>query len=425
VNVAGVQAAGGAAPPSAATMHKRAQALAGVAISGLIGLVCWSPETDLPGGLGWMALLPLVWMAMPDRRAMLGAVLAFYIAASPTSYLAMRDYFPQWPVMYAVGAQACFLALLCLPWLLLPTARDPRITLRLAGLLGALTVSLVPPLGVISAWHPLLSAGWVWPAGSWWALGLVVGCWAVMAWRPSTVMAIRMMGALMAVGVAANAAYRDPPPAPLLAVDLSLPRAETFESFGVKLETMNLHLRKARLGSTAATPVVLPENAFEEWNRGVATSVQVALRRRVSEGPILAGTTFKDDEGKWAGVVLLTDGQPPEFLRARQPLVLGMWRPWDIQDHYNAAWSAPGVMRLQGQLVAIRVCSEEFPLFWTMLDKARHDLTSIVVVGNHYWSTTVMHDVVQGRHGRAAARLFGLPIVRAINRAANHPAAPR
>ena len=425
MNTAAVQAARVAGPPPIATTHRRAQLLAGVAISGVIGLVCWSPEADLPGGLAWLALLPLLWMAMPGRRAMLGAVLAYYLAASPTSFLAMRDYFPQWPLAYSIAAQALFLTVLCLPWLLLPNSRAPQTTLRLAGLVAALTVSLIPPLGVISAWHPLLSAGWVWPAGGWWALGVVIGCWAVMAWRPSPTMAIGLMGALVTIGVAANSAYRDPPPASLQAVDLSLPRAETFEAFGVKLEAMNTHLRQARRGSTAANPVVLPENAFEEWNRGVASSVQLVLRRRVHEGPILAGTTFRDDAGKWAGVVLLTDGQPPQLLRARQPLVLGMWRPWDVQAHYNAAWSSPGVMRLEGELAAIRVCSEEFPLFWTLLDYARHDITSIVVVGNHYWSSTVMHDVVQGRHGRAAARLFGLPIVRAINRAADHPAAPR
>lgn len=397
--------------------------LAGMLLSGAIGLICWSPAEDLTGGLAWMVALPMIWMLMPSRPSALFSAIAFYLASSPTSYMAVRNYFVDWPTAYCVVVQAGFLTFLTLPWLLLPPRSESRPSVRIGGLAGAMILSAAPPIGVISAWHPLLSAGWVWPAGGWWALLLVIGCWTAVAIRPRLSTAASASCMLLAVGFPANLLYEGPGPTNLTPVDLSLPRANSYAEFASKLEQINRRLKASRpaLGEVA----VLPENAFEEWKEGTAAMVQFALRRRLAEGPILAGSTIKDASGTWGGVVLLSSTAAPQVLRARQPLVLSLWHPWDPVEHYSATWFTPGVLQVGQERVAIRVCSEEFPIFWMLVDRAVHGATAMAVVGNHFWSTTIMHDVVQGRHGRAAARLFGIPIIRAMNRAPEHPLAPR
>lgn len=410
---------------SARLLRGQAHLLAGMLTSGLIGLVCWSSPGDLLGGLAWMAVLPMIWLLMPTRRATFYCAIAFYLTASPTSYMAVRNYFIDWPAAYCVAAQIGFLGFLVLPWLLLPPSSEPRLGVRTGGLLAALVLSAVPPVGVISAWHPLLSAGWVWPAGGWWALGLVFSCWLAVALSPRVRTAAAASWALLMIGIPTNLLYQGPGSTILTPVDLSLPRAETHLDFAGKLEHISRRLKAERPAGQASSVAVLPENAFEEWKDGTRAMIQFALRRRLAEGPILAGTTFKDSAGTWGGVVLLANGTEPQVLRARQPLVLSLWHPWDPVEHYSATWFTPGVLQVGQERVAIRVCSEEFPIFWMLVDQALHGATVMAVVGNHYWSTTTMHDVVQGRHGRAAARLFGIPIIRAINRAPGHPLVPR
>lgn len=399
------------------------KSMVGILLSGSAGLLCWSSQEDLFGGLAWMAGLPVLWMLMPSRRAVMLSVLAYYVASSPTSYLAVRNYFADWPAAYCTAVHLGFLAVLAVPWMLLPPTREGRPQIRLGGLLGALVLSTVPPLGVVSAWHPLLSAGWVWPGGGWWALALVLGCWVVVALQPSSRNAAVALLVLSAVGVATNLGHEDAKPVNTVAVDLSLPRATSYEAFGERLEVLNRILRARRAGHQPSL-AVLPENALEEWKDATKSMILMALRHRLGEGPILAGTTITDDSGRWGGVVLLNAGQEPKLLRARQPLVLSLWHPWEPFEHYSASWTSPGVMQTDFGRLGIRVCSEEFSLFWMLVDQALYDPTALVVVGNHYWSKTVMHDVVQARHGRAAARLFGIPIVRSINRAPDHPMAP-
>lgn len=381
-----------------------------------------------------MAALPILWLLLPTRFSIWLAALFFYGAAGPTSYLAIRHYFADWSTLACVLAQLGFLLLLSSPWACLPgRSSSQRTGSRLVGFVLALVLSIAPPIGVISAWHPAYSAGWIWPHGGWLALASVGAAWTWMVWRPSVRTAAAALSALAMLAAATNWHHMDAPNistgtgAPqearsrLVAVDLSADVAPNYMAFAMKLQDLARRLREER--TRPGDVAVLPENAIDEWKPPVERMVRMQLKRELQVGPILSGATIKSGGKTWGGLVLVNPDGSSVVRRARQPLVLSLWHPWNPVDHYSADWSAPGVLEAGGQRVAFRVCSEEFSLFWTLLDVARDNATALVVVGSHFWSKTPMHDITQGRHGRAAARLFGLDLVRAINHSPTHPKA--
>lgn len=393
-----------------------------MSLSGAIGLLVWSQPVDPPGGMFWLALLPLMWLLAPTRFAGFAAVLSYHLAAGPTTAAAAAGYFPQWSALACVAVYLAFALALSLPWALLDVRREVAPGRRLLALAAVVLISVAPPVGVISAWHPLLAAAWVYPGGGWLALAIVLAAWGAVAWRPRITTGVLSTAAMGAIALATSWGYTEPSAPPrLLALDQAVARAPTFAAFGMKLEQLNTQLRE--LARPPGSVVVLPETAIEEWKPSVQAMVSVALRQRLLDGPLLAGTMVRDASGSWGAAVLIQHDGPATIVRSRQPLVLGLWHPWDPVDHYSANWLHPEVMEVAGERASIRLCSEEFPLFWTLVDQIVDRPTVMIVMGSHYWSNTIMHDVTQSRHGRAAARLFGIPIVRAINRSPSHPAA--
>jgi apolipoprotein N-acyltransferase len=67
-----------------------------------------------------------------------------------------------------------------------------------------------------------------------------------------------------------------------------------------------------------------------------------------------------------------------------------------------------------GQRAAVLICYEQL-LAWPILRSALEHPTLLIAISNEAWTTTTVVPHVQQACARAWARLFGLPLISAIN----------
>ena len=383
-----------------------------VAIGAVIGYITWDGST----GLYALAVLPLLWWMLPGRVSAAASIFAYYCAALLPVATTILGYYPSWPAAAGWAVLTLVAAVNALPWIVGWAGYNARPIRRLVGMLIAVAVSVLPPLGVASWANPLLAAGWIFPGGGWLALATLIILWGVVAWRPAASSLAMAVVAGVAVTLATNLPYRQPSsPTDLVGINTQLKGAATFPAFSQKLSDLDGTLRRAKLSSGQVA--ILPETSLDEFKESTAAMIGFALGRHLLRGPILAGTTFHEDGAKWAGAILLRRGKDPLLFRARQPLLLSLWHPWNRDDHYSADWFAPNVFDLGRHRVALRICSEDFPLYWTLYDFATDRPSVLVSLSNHWWTRDPRVDLAQAQHLQAAARLFDIPVVRAENSA--------
>jgi apolipoprotein N-acyltransferase len=73
-----------------------------------------------------------------------------------------------------------------------------------------------------------------------------------------------------------------------------------------------------------------------------------------------------------------------------------------------------GTVDVGGQRAAILICYEQL-LAWPMLRSAVEKPTVLIAISNEAWTTSTIVPRIQHTCVRAWARLFGLPVISAIN----------
>src|SRR5207302_10939162 len=74
----------------------------------------------------------------------------------------------------------------------------------------------------------------------------------------------------------------------------------------------------------------------------------------------------------------------------------------------------PGTVDLGGQRAAILICYEQL-LTWPMLPSAAERPTILIAISNESWTAATTVPRIQHACVRAWARLFGIPVISAIN----------
>jgi apolipoprotein N-acyltransferase len=97
----------------------------------------------------------------------------------------------------------------------------------------------------------------------------------------------------------------------------------------------------------------------------------------------------------------------------RIPVPGGMWNPFR-KDGFAMNLLAPGTAVVGDQRVAVLICYEQL-LVWPMLRSAIERPTLLIAASNEAWTSATKVPAIQHVCARAWARLFGLPLVSAIN----------
>lgn len=378
-----------------------------------LGYLAWHPEATQ----WWVLPLPLLWAASRTRLAAFLVWLGYYLAGARDVPAIFTTFFPEsWPgwgaVIWLIHA-----ALLAVPWAVFWRANaTPRQAVY--GAAAALLLSVLPPLGILGWLSPLLLAGEAFPGSGWAGLGmaltilaLAAGCarrrwWAIVVLSLSTVLA----------SLLANSWYSPPKnPDGWTAVDTSMgvyPTTDRVAAYYRHQAVMAAVHAKLKAG---AKVIVLPEEIAGFWRAGTQFWWQSTekLAREMNATLIVGADLPMPGQGyRYVdGAVLL--GADTGTLHGRVPMPIGEWRPGQessaIPDFFGR-----GTTHFQGVRVATSICYEDFliyPLLLASLDRPQ----VIISMANNWFATDLGGIWIQRRSIENQARLFGVPLVRAVN----------
>jgi len=296
---------------------------------------------------------------------------------------------------------------------------------------------LLPPLWLLGFFHPLL--GWADLLPGWGTGGLALGALVTMglawacrwAWprsggRPVVGLAlVTLTAALLWRGYADSQEGRGGGVPSIAAVQTRLPPLS-------QLNWAQAIDRPAQLAVLVEAVIrqrpdlrvlVFPEGAIGDLPRRAEAVFEVELvavaRRHGVQ--LLLGGEFSDAGRRHAGVLSVEPGGSLRWHAARQPMPALLWRPWSSSGH-PARWQEDPIVRLlDGRSAYLSQCVEDvLPGFFVQAIHAsmrrfgtKPDL--VVSVANGWWMPTQRLQRRQERAVAAMARLYGLPLVRAVN----------
>lgn len=397
-----------------------------IAVSALFGLL-----------IGWLAwgqgrvpyaalLLPLLWVSFGHRTFLipLAGVAAYMVATLRDLFSGAAQFFPvAWQAAAAGAGLLCLCVVVAAVWALpRKFARSPgQVALASAIVMVAL---LLPPLWILAPGHPITAYGFVWEGGGWFAVVLLSAVLTGAAALMYTLGPVVQVG-LLTLGLAACAISSAAAEGEFRGNEVA--RAQITRWPGqaaLPLEDQVDRIGKigglARaVGQLGVRWIVLPEGVVGSWRDSLeaVTELELAEGARMSGVEIWVGIDHPRADGSW-GVdleVFRPDGAR-ERLSARQPMPLSLWRPWSVNS-YAADWFKGAVVRSPLGPAYVSFCYEDgLPGFflWEMARAGRPNL--VVSVANNWFFTRQDTAAGQARHIEGMARLFGLNLLRAVNR---------
>jgi apolipoprotein N-acyltransferase len=158
---------------------------------------------------------------------------------------------------------------------------------------------------------------------------------------------------------------------------------------------------------------VMPETVlglYTEVTAAELADVDAELTARGSA--VLVGAGRVHGTGFENGLVVLGEAQR-SWISQRIPVPVGMWRPWAPDSVAADPWGS-GVVMVTGKRVAILICYEEL-LVWPALLSMVHEPELIIGAANDWWARDTSIPAIQRQSAALWGRLFGIPVVRAVN----------
>jgi apolipoprotein N-acyltransferase len=164
--------------------------------------------------------------------------------------------------------------------------------------------------------------------------------------------------------------------------------------------------------SSRRTFLVFPEGAVRRWTAATAefwsgTIAGSGKTLLVGAGTPIPGTPLHNNS-----IVIMSESWQAA-VHQRIPVPGGMWNPLR-RDGFAMNLLAPGTADVGDQRVAVLICYEQL-LVWPMLRSAVERPTLLIAPSNDSWTASTRVPAIQHACVRAWARLFGLPLISAIN----------
>lgn len=366
-----------------------------------IGFLAWRGEFwAIPMSL----IVPCLIAVQPSRSATGCTALAYYGAASLPVIAVSEVYWPSKDVL-AIALWFTASALLALPWAVFWT-RQPAI--RPFGVTAALLLSAVPPLCMIGWASPLVSAGVLFPGSAWFGIAAVAALPALLIHRTTRIAGL-LAAATASIILNSGSKTIDIPKgweAKMTRIHRSRQQASLTDFF------IEDRLQRIVMQSQARF-LIFPEGAVRHWTEATDAFWSPALDGTPKTVLVGAGQPIPGSSRYYNSVVILGK-EPREAVHQRIPVPGGMWNPIRPKGTFAADLFAPGTVDVGGQRAAILICYEQL-LAWPMLRSAIEHPTLLIAVSNEAWTSRTAVPRVQHACARAWARLFGLPLISAIN----------
>jgi hypothetical protein len=365
------------------------------------------------------ALFFLAWGAAGSRRIAYLTALAYYLAGSRVIPNAAAVFFGENTSLWlGVALWLTAGALLALPWGLLHTT-SPRLKDRAWRLVAALALVTLPPLGFVGWLNPILGTALIVPG--WGAvsllIGLVLALWlGTLPTRKaafSTALAVTLIALVSLIGQAPTKGYDGWAGVTTHAGKMPIAHEERLIRFS---ETESLV--KATLKDTHTRVVVLPEQHLGDFNKNTrhAMTFMLADTIKARGATVLIGAAWPTGEAyKTTNALMVFDGETWTPIHARFAVPVSMWKPW-ADDSTVINPTDLRIFTVAGKKVHVSMCFEDYmPWFHlgVLLGNERPDL--IVASANGWWVREGKAQAIQDEHIQAWARIFDLPLVRAVN----------
>jgi apolipoprotein N-acyltransferase len=367
----------------------------------LIGFSAWH-------GLFWAIplsiFIPCLAASQRTRFGASAASFAYYASTSYPVVAVAREYSP------SIGARALGLWLIAAVLLSAPLVMcwTGRSALRPWTTIGAMILSVLPPLCIVGWASPLVSAGVLFPNSGWLGVIATSAFPGLLLVRRTRVIAV--LAAAIAAGFLNAHAKRICPPKAWEAVTTHIHRARKANDMAEF--AIEEHLQEVAV-SSKRTVLVFPEDSVRRWTDATdafwtdatAGSGKTLL---IGAGQPIAGSRLYNNS-----IVIVGEHQQPP-VHQRIPVPGGMWNPFRRDSGFALNLLKSGTVDLGGERAAILICYEQL-LVWPILRSAMERPTLLIAASNEAWTATTRVPKVQHACVRAWARLFGLPVLSAIN----------
>jgi apolipoprotein N-acyltransferase len=184
-------------------------------------------------------------------------------------------------------------------------------------------------------------------------------------------------------------------------------KADDFADFAIEEQ-----LQRAAQSSRAKV-LVFPEGAVRRWTDATDAFWAPTVSHAGKTILIGAGEPIPGSARYYNGVKIVGDYAGPT-LHQRIPVPGGMWNPFHSDLGVALNLLGPGTIDVGGQRAVVLICYEQL-LTWPMLRSAMEKPTILIAISNESWTAATRVPQVQHTCVRAWARLFGLPVISAIN----------
>jgi apolipoprotein N-acyltransferase len=329
---------------------------------------------------------------------------AYYAAASLPVIGVAEAYWPSSEAS-AVLMWLAAAALLSLPWFFCWTRKE---SLRPWTAAIGIVLTALPPLCIIGWASPLLSAGVLFPDSAWLGIAAALTLPGLLIHRKTRLAAV-IVSSAASIFLNIHAKERTIPTGWVGKMTrIHRPRkADDLADFAIEEQ-----LQRAAQSSRARV-LVFPECAVRRWTDATDAFWAPTVSHAGKTLLIGGGEPIPGAARYYNAVIVVGDHGGPSF-HQRIPVPGGMWNPFQPNRGVALNLLGPGTVSVGGQRAAILICYEQL-LTWPMLRSAIERPTVLVAISNESWTAGTTVPRIQHACVRAWARLFGLPVVSAIN----------
>lgn len=218
---------------------------------------------------------------------------------------------------------------------------------------------------------------------------------------------------MMITSIGSNLLYQPPSiPTNVYGINTSLGAATTVDQEYDRIMALRPLLRDVINVSPRDSILLLPEAIGGTYTAG--SHLYESLDAKAKEKGITVLIGFLTDKQEKKYNVLQSLGRYSNIqMQNRYPVPAGMWRPW-THDTVETDMLATGIEQIGKQYVGSLICYEQLlvaPILLTM----SQDPDYILAPSNPWFGARTNLSSIQQQSSSAWARLFGIPIIYAIN----------
>ena len=337
------------------------------------------------------------------------AIFAFACGASSLAFKPVGDVLGSNALFSQFSACILLAIMTALPWLVISgSGKNRLITSSLACL-----IAILPPFGTLAAPNPYMATGYLFPGTG--VLGLIfIASIITLPFHLKGLSRKIFLCGLMTTSLMSNMIY-DEPSTPTGWIGLKTTfKDQSSNATQKRISRSQVLIAQITTKLDKSSKVIIaPESVLGLRTPALEPQLKlIEARARRNEAVVLIGVIEKTNEAHENTLLIL--GEKPDQYNARQPVPFVMWSPWQSSG-ITSHWFDSGVHNIAGKRTAILICWEEW-VPWPMLLSSFHNPEVIVSASNHGWASEGNRMWKrQTVSAKALGRLYGLPVIRAIN----------